>query len=145
MLEEMTSIRFQIEQIDDQIEKCSITSPADGTVLTKYARPGEFAVPGKPLFKIADTAEMFLRCYITSEQLSRMKTGLSVSVFTDSGNKDLHEYSGRVVWISDKAEFTPRTVQTRNERLNQVYAVKIAVANDGYLRIGMYGEIKLNE
>ncbi|MCP5514403.1 MAG: HlyD family efflux transporter periplasmic adaptor subunit [Spirochaetales bacterium] len=143
--EESTSIEIQTAQLDDQINKCRISSPIDGTVLVKYSHQGEFASPGKPLFKIADINNMFLRAYITSDQLYRIKIGQEVKVFSDSGKDEMKEYSGKVVWISDKAEFTPKTIQTKNERANQVYALKIAVKNDGYLKIGMYGEIKFEE
>ncbi len=143
--EESTSIEIQTAQLDDQINKCKITSPIDGTVLVKYSRKGEFASPGKPLFKIADINNMLLRAYITSDQLDLIKIGQAVRVFSDSGQDEMKEYPGKVVWISDKAEFTPKTIQTKNERANQVYALKIAVKNDGYLKIGMYGEIKFDE
>jgi len=139
---EIESLKIQIKQLDDQIKRCSVTSPLSGTVLVKYAETGEFAAAGKALVKIADTREMFLRAYITSAQLSLMKMGQTVEVLADSGDKNSRIYKGSVVWISDKAEFTPKTVQTKDERSNLVYAVKISVQNDGFLKIGMYGGIQ---
>jgi len=141
---ESAALVAQIKQVDDLIDKSFISSPATGTVLTKYAELGEIAAQGKALFKIADLNNMFLRAYITSDQIAQMKLGQQVRVFVDSGKKDMNEYPGTITWISDKAEFTPKTIQTRNERANQVYAVKIAVKNDGFLKIGMYGELKIN-
>lgn len=133
----------QIEQIDDLIKKSIISSPIDGTVLAKYAEQGEITSQGKALFKVADINNMYLRAYITSDQLTQMKIGQKVSAFADFGEKDNREYEGVVTWISDKAEFTPKTIQTRNERANLVYAVKVSVKNDGYVKIGMYGELKI--
>lgn len=130
-------------QVADQLRKCHISAPASGTVLEKYCEPGEFAVAGKPLFKLADVDNMFLRAYITSEQLKDVKLGQKVKVFADFGNGQKREYQGKVVWISSKSEFTPKTILTDDERANLVYAVKIAVKNDGYIKIGMYGEVKL--
>lgn len=147
--EESSALDIQIAQIDDQISKCVVESPIDGTVLVKYAEKGELAVAGKALFKIADMNAMFLRAYITSAQLTKVKLGQDVTVFSDFGGKDFRSgkdfrtYPGKVVWISDKSEFTPKTIQTRDERDNLVYAVKIAVVNDGYLKIGMYGSVKI--
>lgn len=129
-------------QVLDQLKKCYITVPIAGTVLEKYAEEGEFAVTGKPLFKVADINNMFLRAYITSVQLSRVKIGQKVKVFTDYGNDVGHEYDGVVTWISSRSEFTPKSVLTNDERADQVYAVKIRVKNDGYIKIGMYGEVK---
>lgn len=140
--EESSVYEIQVAQINDQLRKCHITSPIDGTVLAKYAEAGELATPGKPLFKIADMRNMFLRAYITADLLSYLKLNDKVKVFADWGKDDRREYEGTVTWISDKAEFTPKTVQTRDERANLVYAVKVAVKNDGYLKIGMYGEMK---
>ena len=129
-------------QVLDQLKKCYITVPIAGTVLEKYAEEGEFAVTGKPLFKVADINNMFLRAYITSVQLSRVKIGQKVKVFTDYGDDVGHEYEGVVTWISSRSEFTPKSVLTNDERADQVYAVKIRVKNDGYIKIGMYGEVK---
>lgn len=140
--EESSALDVQVAQLNDQLEKCRISSPITGTVLAKYAEQGELATQGKPLFKIADIQNMFLRAYITADQLSQMKIGDKVKVYSDLGEKDRKEYDGVITWISDKSEFTPKTIQTRDERANLVYAVKIAVKNDGYLKIGMYGEMK---
>lgn len=140
---ESASLGIQIAQIEDQIQKSIISSPINGIVLSKYAEQGEVASPGKALFKVADINHMFLRAYITSDQLTQMKIGQQVKVYADFGKKDMKEYPGTITWISDKAEFTPKTIQTRNERANLVYAVKIAVKNDGYLKKGMYGELKI--
>lgn len=135
-------IKLQIAQIEDQLKKCRITSPINGTVLTKYAEMGELAAPGKSLFKIADTNNMILRAYVTNDQLSKLKIGQKVKVFCDSGKSDMKQYEGSLAWVSDKSEFTPKTIQTRDERANLVYAVKINVKNDGLLKIGMYGSVK---
>lgn len=139
------SIQAQRAQMEDQIRNAMISSPITGTVLTKYAEQGEFAVPGKALFKVADVSRMKLRAYITADQLTQLKLGQQVTVYADSGTTDRKRYAGRVVWIADKAEFTPKTIQTRNERANLVYAVKIAVENDGFIKRGMYGEVRFNE
>lgn len=136
------SILAQLAQLDDQIANNRIYSPVEGTVLTKYAEPGEFAVPGRPLFKVGNLAGMKLRAYITAGQLTQLKVGQPVTVYADEGEAGRREYPGVVSWISDKAEFTPKTIQTRDERANLVYAVKVAVRNDGYIKKGMYGEIK---
>lgn len=142
--EQSSGIGIQVAQLDDQIQKSIIKSPIKGTVLSKYAEAGELAVMGKALFKVADMDNIFLRAYITASQLTQMKVGQQVKVYADFGEKDMKEYAGTITWISDKSEFTPKTIQTRDERANLVYAVKIAVKNDGYLKKGMYGELKLN-
>ena len=139
------SIQAQRAQMEDQIRNAMISSPITGTVLTKYAEQGEFAVPGKALFKVADVSRMKLRAYITADQLTQLQIGQAVVVYADRGTTDRKRYAGRVVWIADKAEFTPKTIQTRNERANLVYAVKIAVENDGFIKRGMYGEVRFNE
>ena len=139
------SIQAQRAQIEDQIRNAMISSPITGTVLTKYAEQGEFAVPGKALFKVADVSRMKLRAYITADQLTQLQIGQAVAVYADRGITDRKRYAGRVVWIADKAEFTPKTIQTRNERANLVYAVKIAVENDGFIKRGMYGEVRFEE
>jgi HlyD family secretion protein len=133
-----------IAQIDDRIARSVISSPLDGVVLAKYAERGELAAPGRPLFKVGDVDNIFLRVYITADQLTGLQLGQTVRVFADRGDDDRREYSGTVSWISDRAEFTPKTIQTRDERANLVYAVKVAVANDGYIKIGMYGDIRFN-
>jgi len=136
------ALEAQIEQIRDRIRKCVITSPVAGTVLAKYSEAGEFAALGRALFKVADIDNIRLRAYITAEQLTALKLGQQVRVFADQGNSGRKEYAGTLIWISDKAEFTPKTIQTRDERANLVYAVKIAVENDGLIKLGMYGDIK---
>ena len=139
------SIQAQRAQMEDQIRNAMISSPITGTVLTKYAEQGEFAVPGKALFKVADVSRMKLRAYITADQLTQLQIGQAVAIYADRGITDRKRYAGRVVWIADKAEFTPKTIQTRNERANLVYAVKIAVENDGFIKRGMYGEVRFEE
>jgi len=135
-------IRLQVAQIEDQLTKCRIISPINGTVLIKYAEMGEVAAPGKALFKIADTNNMILRAYVTNDQLSTLKIGQKVKVFCDSEKKEMKEYEGTLAWISQKSEFTPKTIQTKDERANLVYAIKVNVKNDGLLKIGMYGNVK---
>lgn len=137
---EAEGILYQIMQLDDQLQKSRIVNPQAGTVLVKYAEPGEVTTAGKPLYKIADTDLLYLRAYITSDQLSTLKQGQTVRVFADYGENDRREYPGTITWISDKSEFTPKGIQTKDERANLVYAIKIAVKNDGYLKIGQYGE-----
>lgn len=137
---EAEGILYQIMQLDDQLRKSRIVNPQAGTVLVKYAEPGEVTAAGKPLYKIADTDLLYLRAYITSDQLSTLKQGQTVRVFADYGENDRREYPGTITWISDKSEFTPKGIQTKDERANLVYAIKIAVKNDGYLKIGQYGE-----
>ena len=129
-------------QVADQLRKCHVLAPISGTVLEKYMERGEFASVGKPIFKMADTDHMFLRAYITSAQLKNVKIGQQAKVFADYGNGQKKEYRGTVTWISSKSEFTPKTILTDDERADLVYAVKIAVKNDGYVKIGMYGEAK---
>lgn len=141
---ESRGLEAQIAQIDDQIRKSIISSPIDGTILSKYAEPGELAMQGRALFKVADITHMDLRVYITADQLTSIQIGQPVEVYADQGSKDRKAYPGCVTWISDKSEFTPKTIQTRDERANLVYAVKVAVVNDGYIKKGMYGEIKFN-
>lgn len=136
------ALEAQVMQIEDKIRKCVITSPVSGTILAKYSEAGELAVQGRALFKVADLDNIRLRAYITADQLTGLKLGQSVKVFADQGTSGRKEYAGTLVWISDKAEFTPKTIQTRDERANLVYAVKIAVKNDGLIKLGMYGEVK---
>lgn len=140
---EVLMLEARIAQIEDQIAKCVITSPVRGTVLSKYAERGELAAQGRSLFKVGDLSDMYLRVYITAPQLTTLKVGQQVKVYADEGEDGRREYMGTVSWISDKAEFTPKTIQTRDERANLVYAVKVAVKNDGYIKKGMYGEMKL--
>lgn len=140
---EIGALELQVAQADDLLAKCRIVNPVEGVVLTRYAHEGEYAAPGKALYKIADIDTINLRAYITSDQLTKLKLGQQVSVSADFGEKGNRPYKGIISWISDKAEFTPKTIQTRNERANLVYAVKVRVVNDGYLKIGMYGGIAL--
>lgn len=140
---QMSGADIQRYQVLDELKKCHITSPITGTILEKYAERGEFAVIGKPLFKVADVDQMYLRAYITSAQLAKVKVGQRVKVFSDYGTDTRKSYDGTVTWISSRAEFTPKTILTDDERADLVYAVKIAVKNDGYIKIGMYGEVKL--
>ena len=136
-----SGIEMQIAQVDDQLSKCRIKSPVSGTVLTKYAEAGEFASVGKPLFMVADLDHVFLRAYVTSAQLSELSLGRQVRVFSDYGRGYSKEYAGTVSWISDRSEFTPKNIQTEDERKNLVYAVKITVENDGLIKLGMYGGV----
>ena len=132
----------QVEQIEDQIKKSYITNPIDGTVLTRYAKLDEITSNGKALYKIADLSGMTLRAYVDGDQLGQIKLGQKVKVYIDKGEGDQKEMSGEIYWVSSKAEFTPKTIQTKDERANLVYAIKVKVINDGYLKIGMYGEVK---
>ena len=137
-----TGIDAQLAQIEDQISNSIIMSPIEGTILTKYAEQGEYAAPGRALFKVANVGDMKLRAYITASQLTGIQIGQQVKVYADQGESERKEYPGTIIWISDKAEFTPKTIQTRDERANLVYAVKVAVRNDGLIKKGMYGEVK---
>lgn len=137
-----STLDIQIAQLDNQLEKTRIVSPIEGTVLNRYAEAGELATVGTPLFKIADTHKMYLRAYVTNDQLVQIKLNDEVSVRIDDGKGSMKLYQGKISWISDKSEFTPKTIQTKNERANLVYALKIAVDNDGFIKIGMYGEVK---
>lgn len=140
--EEAFPLRVQIEQLDDQLSRCRIINPVNGTVLVKYAEAQEMAQSGKPLYKIADLSTIVLRAYITGDQLPKIKLNQKVTVLVDADAGSYKEYPGTIEWVSDKAEFTPKTIQTKDERANLVYAVKINVKNDGVLKIGMYGEVK---
>lgn len=142
LTEQGSSVGIQVAQIEDQLSKCYILSPINGTVLAKYAEAGELETVGKPLFKIADMQQIYLRAYITSEQLSKVKLGQMVTVYSDYGTDEHKEYPGVITWISDRAEFTPKTILTKDERANLVYATKIAVKNDDFLKIGMYGGVR---
>ncbi|HEY5691613.1 MAG TPA: efflux RND transporter periplasmic adaptor subunit [Cyclobacteriaceae bacterium] len=139
---EAVPIKIQMEQVEDMIQKSVITNPIAGTVLVKYAEQNEVTGPGKGLYKIADLSTIILRAYISGNQLSAVKLGQKAEVMVDDLNEASKKYEGEIVWISDKAEFTPKTIQTKEERANLVYAVKIKVKNDGSLKIGMYGEVK---
>jgi len=136
-------LKVQIEEVNDQLSKSIIINRVNGTVLAKYAEANEMASLGKPLYKIADLSTLILRAYISGNQLSLIKINQPVKVMVDDGNKKYKEFAGVIEWISNKAEFTPKTIQTKDERANLVYAVKIRVKNDGYLKIGMYADVKL--
>ena len=139
---QLSTVEVQVDQLLDQLRKCHIQSPIDGTVLEKYVEQGEFVATGKPLFKVADTENMFIRAYVTSAQLQNIKVGQKVKVFADYGDGQKKEYEGTVSWISSRSEFTPKTILTDDERADLVYALKVAIKNDGYVKIGMYGEVK---
>lgn len=138
--EQSQAVGSQISLVDEQIADATIVAPLTGTVLQRYCEQGEYATPGKPLFKIANLEEMTLRAYITADQYNQLKLGQKVSVMIDGQDK---AYEGTVTWIASKAEFTPKTIQTKDERANLVYAIKVMVRNDGYIKIGMYGEVRL--
>ena len=140
IISDLKSIDVQIEKINDQIQKCKITNPIRGTVLTKYAEPGEITAFGKPLYKIADISEMTLRVFVSETQLPQLKIGQEVSVKID-GVEEMKSYKGTISWIASQAEFTPKIIQTKEERVNLVYAVKVKVKNDGSLKIGMPAEM----
>ena len=134
-------IGSQISQVDEQLSDAVVTAPLSGTVLMRYCEPGEYAAPGRAIFKIANLSDMTLRAYVSADQLTTLKLGQKVTVFADEGKADRKAYDGKVTWISQKAEFTPKTIQTRDERANLVYAVKISVKNDGQIKSGMYGDV----
>ena len=139
---QMDAAYVQEDQLRDQLRKCHIKVPAKGTVLEKYVECGEYVSTGKPLFKMADTEGMFIRAYVTSTQLRNIKLGQNAIVYADYGDGQKKEYHGKVTWISNRSEFTPKTILTDDERADLVYALKVAIENDGYVKIGMYGEVK---
>jgi len=141
---EVIPLQVQIEQLEDRLGKCHIVNPIAGTVLTKYAEANEMATIGKPLYKIADLSNIILRAYVTGTQLSQIKLNQKVIISTDDGKGGYKETEGQIIWISDKAEFTPKTIQTKDERANMVYAIKVKIGNDGTYKIGMYGEVSFN-
>ncbi len=140
---QMAATDVQVSQLRDQLRKCHIVTPTKGTVLEKYVERGEFVAVGKPLFKMADTEAMYLRAYVTSAQLQDIKIGQQVKVFADYGDGQRKEYDGTISWISSRSEFTPKTILSDDERADLVYAVKVAIKSDGFVKIGMYGEVKL--
>ena len=152
---QLSTVDVQVSQLMDQLQKCHITTPINGTVLEKYAERGEFVAVGKPLFKMADTQQMFIRAYVTSAQLKNIKLGQQAKVFADYGDGQKKEYDGTVSWISSHSEFTPKTIQTDDERADLVYALKVAIKrptagssqgeNDGNVKIGMYGEVTFSK
>ena len=144
ILSEKKPLEKTAEQYQAQIDKGQIINPITGIVLAKYALKGEMAAVGKPLYKIGNLDTMTLRAYVTGTQLGQIKNGQQVTIRIDQGKNNYRNYAGRIIWISDKSEFTPKTIQTKDERANLVYAMKVSVANDGYLKIGMYGEVLFN-
>ncbi|MCK9155935.1 MAG: HlyD family efflux transporter periplasmic adaptor subunit [Paludibacteraceae bacterium] len=140
-----SSIEMQIAQVQDKLSKCSVTSPINGTILNKYAEAGEFAAIGKPLFKVANINDMTLRAYVTSGQLMDLKIGQEVEVTANFGGEKTLKYKGIIKWISPKSEFTPKNIQTQSNRENLVYAIKIGVKNDGFIKIGMFGNVSWKE
>lgn len=139
---ELVMYDVQIAQKEDMLRKCRIVSPVAGTVLTLYVEEGETVTSGKPIFRIADMNDVYVRAYFTTAQLADIKLGSKVKVYPDDGSDKLKEYEGTVTWISEQAEFTPKNIQTRDDRADLVYAVKISIANDGYLKLGMYAYVK---
>jgi HlyD family secretion protein len=139
---EQGPLEKSVAQIQDQINKGQVISPVSGTVLTKYAQQGEMTTIGKALYKIANLDTIHLKAYVTGAQLTEIKLGQQVKVYSDQGRDSYREYPGQIYWISDKSEFTPKTILTKDERADLVYAVKIRVVNDGYIKLGMYGEVK---
>lgn len=138
-------IEANVAKINNQISKCIIINPVNGRVLTKLAEPHELVAPGKPLYKIADTKNIYLKAYVTGEQVAGLKIGQPVTVLLDQPEGGLKSIPGTIKWVSDQAEFTPKIIQTRKERVSLVYAIKVNVANDGTIKIGMPGEVKFGE
>jgi HlyD family secretion protein len=145
ILSESEPLKKRVAQLEDQLQRSNILNPINGNVLAKYAEAGELVSTGKALYKIADLSFVNLRAYITGDMLPKVKLGQKVNVLIDQGKSDYKNYEGTVIWIADKAEFTPKTIQTKEERANLVYAIKVKVKNDGYLKIGMYGEVQLSD
>lgn len=141
--ESASSLQYQKEQVEEQIRKSRIIAPITGTVLQKYAEQGEYATPGRPLFKMANLNDIYLRCYFTASQLAHIRIGQEVTVIADFGGNEQYEYAGKIIWIAQESEFTPKSIQTQDSRSNLVYAVKVAVKNDGRLKLGQYGEVRL--
>lgn len=143
LVTETLPLSAQVEQLEDQLRRCRIVNPMDGTILAQYAEAHELVTVGKPLYKIADISALELRAYMTGGQLPGIRLNQEVTVLVDDAAGGYREYPGNITWISSKAEFTPKTIQTKDERADLVYAIKVKVKNDGYLKIGMYGEVKL--
>ena len=141
--ESASALQYQREQVEEQMRKSRITAPITGTVLQKYAEQGEYATPGRPLFKMANLNDIYLRSYFTASQLAHIKIGQEVTVIADFGGDEQYEYPGKIIWIAQESEFTPKSIQTQDTRANLVYAVKVAVENDGRLKLGQYGEVRL--
>lgn len=136
------AIDAQVAQVEDMIARSVIRTPINGTITATYIHMGELAGQGRPLFRVADLTEMYLRAYVQGSKLATLKLGDKVRVLVDGAEKSQREYEGQITWVSSEAEFTPKTVQTEDERSNLAYAIKVKVTNDGYLRIGMYGELR---
>ena len=143
IMESASALQYQKEQVEEQIRKSRIIAPIAGTVLQKYAERGEYATPGRPLFKMANLGDIYLRCYFTASQLAHIRIGQRVTVIADFGGDEQYEYPGKITWIAQESEFTPKSIQTKDSRANLVYAVKVAVKNDGRLKLGQYGEVRL--
>lgn len=141
VLSEQKPLARRVDVLNDQLNRTRLVNPIEGTVIEKYAEPGEVVMAGKALYKIANLRTLILRAYITGDQLPQARLGEQVKVWVDNGDKGYRELAGSIQWISPKAEFTPKTIQTRSERANLVYAIKVAVPNDGSLKLGMYGEM----
>ena len=143
LTESASALQYQREQIEEQIRKSCLTAPLTGTVLQKYAEQGEYATPGRPLFQMANLDDIYLRSYFTASQLAHIQIGQEVTVIADFGGDEQYEYPGKIIWIAQESEFTPKSIQTQDSRANLVYAVKISVKNDGRLKLGQYGEVRL--
>lgn len=141
--ESASALQYQREQIEEQIRKSIVAAPITGIVLQKYAEQGEYTTPGRPLFKMANLDDIYFRCYFTASQLAHIRIGQEVTVIADFGGDEQYEYPGKIIWIAQESEFTPKSIQTRDSRANLVYAVKITVKNDGRLKLGQYGEVRL--
>lgn len=143
IMESASALQYQGEQVEEQMRKSHITAPITGVVLRKYAEQGEYATPGKPLFEMANLNAVYLRSYFTAFQLAHVRLGQQVTVIADFGGDERYEYPGKITWIARESEFTPKSIQTKDSRANLVYAVKVAVKNDGRLKLGQYGEVRL--
>ena len=141
--ESASALQYQREQVEEQIRKSLIAAPITGTVLQKYTEQGEYTTPGRPLFKMANLDGIYLRCYFTASQLAHIGIGQEVTVIADFGGDEQYEYLGTITWIAQESEFTPKSIQTQDSRANLVYAVKVSVKNDGRLKLGQYGEVRL--
>ena len=141
--ESASALQYQREQVEEQIRKSLIAAPITGTVLQKYTEQGEYTTPGRPLFKMANLDDIYLRSYFTASQLAHIRIGQEVTVIADFGGDEQYEYPGKIIWIAQESEFTPKSIQTQDSRANLVYAVKVAVKNDGRLKLGQYGEVRL--
>ncbi|NND33665.1 MAG: HlyD family efflux transporter periplasmic adaptor subunit [Saprospiraceae bacterium] len=143
VMSEEKPLQGSIARVENQISNCNVINPLEGTVLAQYVEQYEFVNMGKPLYKVADLDKMTLRAYLSGDQLAAIKLGQDVEVLVDESSETYRSYNGKITWIADKAEFTPKTIQTKNERANLVYAIKVSLVNDGFIRVGMYGELKI--